>query len=237
MGKRLKKAWEKAWPSAFGGPWGWIISGLGTLGMIVWAFLKNWFASPYAPLTIPIAFLFILIVFTTMNAVRKYRWGRTINYENLIMKWLYKYGYSVQKISTDKVEWAIQSTHKDTKEGFPFLVAVYKTEPDFVSIFVNFKFTPEDQGELDRITSQPNSTLLEELRIEMARLGFEYAGLHHPMGVVAIGQKMAQDDSLTELAFLQAALRVRSAHSLCLSVISKYKKLSSTVNPVNLGFC
>jgi hypothetical protein len=69
--------------------------------------------------------------------------------------------------------------------------------------------------------------LLEELKIEMTRLGVEYRNFQVPLRIFWVGQKMTKDETLTELAFLQTALRVRSAYSLCVNVVQKYKKTHS----------
>lgn len=230
MHKKIKGFFGKIWPGAFSPIWGFIIAVGAVVGMIVWAALKRWFASPWAPFTIPLVALLILIVFSALNQIKKHRKGTIINYQQLIVGWLFKYGYSIQKILGDnRAEWMIKATHPDGR--VPFFVSAPKTEPDFVAIFVDSQFVPDDQAEIDKITAKPNSTLLEELRIEMARLGFEYRGLEHPLRSISLGQKMAKDDSLTELAFLQTALRVRSACNLYLSVISKYRKLNPSGQP------
>ena len=148
------------------------------------------------------------------------------------MKWLFKYGYSVQKIDVPDAEWAIKSTHKEA-ELAPFLVSVNKAEPDFVFISLVAQFAEDMQELIDKITAQASSTLLEELRIELAGLGCEYMGLQHPLRKVLLGQKIAKDDNLTELTFLQIALRVRLAQSVYLNVISKYRKLASSSDADN----
>jgi hypothetical protein len=224
MGTTRKKIWGKIWPSALGPAYSNLWAVVIVVGAIIWAWIKKWFASPYAPLMIPSILIVLLIYFALLNQIKKWRRGRTTNYQELIMKWLYKYQYSVQRIVEENTEWTIKSTHKEG--GIPFIVSAYKTEPDFITIAANSKLEPSEQAAVDIITAQPNSILIEDLRIEMSRLGFEHQGLKHPLRVVSIAQKMAKDNSLTELMFLQTALRVRSAQGLYINVISKYRKLN-----------
>ena len=230
MGKRIRSFIEKVWPGAFGQIWAYILTFLFAVGLLVWAWLKKWFASTYAPLTILIVLILIILSFSAFNQIRKFKRGKTINYQELILKWLLNYRYSVEKADDAAAEWIIKSTHISERHN-PFFIAVFKAEPDFLQIFVNSNV--EVESKLDEITSQPTSTLIEELQIEMIRLGLEYRGLQHPLRKLWICIKMNKDDTLTQLSFLQNTLRVRSALSLLVVLISKYRKLYSAANVHN----
>jgi len=85
----------------------------------------------------------------------------------------------------------------------------------------------EDQQRLDPITKDENLTLLEDLRIEMVRLGVGYLGINHPLRAITIEEKVPCDDTLTELAFMQKVMFIRRVQVLIGEFLRRVMKLST----------
>ncbi len=83
-------------------------------------------------------------------------------------------------------------------------VSVYrqKSDPEMVGIGINLRIPEADFEAIDSMTSSPTSTLVRDLRIELTRLGVQYAGFRHPLREISFVDQIVFDQSLTRPAFL-----------------------------------
>lgn len=149
------------------------------------------------------------------------------------MKWLFHYQYSIKKVVVDNALWQI-TVEENNKP--PINIAVLKTDPNFLKIAIGGNLNPKQVQELSKITSLVDATLIEELKIELARLGIEFKGLTHPLSAVYLSYTMALDDTLTQLSFIQTCLRIKHAWSLYDNVVIRYCKLHNMTNLLNRDY-
>jgi hypothetical protein len=215
MGKGIRKFFAQHWLKL-------LLFALSVVGVTIWTILKDWFASPYAFLTIPIVLLVVSLCFFLINQIQNMAHKKKKDYRKIITDWLFQYGYAAKRNDHDAAVWQISVISSDGTP--PIEVCILKNEPDFISIGIVCSISPEEIGPLTALTGQADSTLIEDLRIEMGRIGIEYRNLGHPLKSIYLAQKMALDNTLTPLSFLQTFLRVKHAISMFQCIIIKYKK-------------
>ena len=111
-------------------------------------------------------------------------------------------------------------------EGRPVVVCRLKGEL-FLTLGAKLLVSQEDQQRLDPITGDENSTILEDLKMEMARIGVGFEGINHPLRVIIIQEKVPCDDTLTELAFMQKVMFIRRVQMLIGEFLRRAMKLST----------
>jgi flagellar biosynthesis regulator FlaF len=201
-------------------------SAVATVAVIIWTGLKGWFSSVYAPLTIPIILLVIGLAFYIINQIQRYRHKRNINYQTLITKWLLDYHYLVKKASdySDKELWEIECTCQP--ENLTIKIAIFKDTPTYLTLGIIGKLSKQEQEDLVLYTSPINSTLVEEMQMEMNRLGVEYRDICHPLQHLELTRNLPLGDiSLDQIYLYNEIIRMRHAFALLTNVVKKYKKL------------
>jgi hypothetical protein len=107
----------------------------------------------------------------------------------------------------------------------PIKIAVFTQTPATLTLGVGGVLDKVEQDDLARYTSLPNSTLIEELQMEMNRLGIGYTNFGHPLASIELTHEIPLDDTLNQVYFLNEFLKMRHAIALCTNTVTKYKKL------------
>ena len=82
-------------------------------------------------------------------------------------------------------------------------VAVLRSrdDPVVVTLSLHLNPLPQDETAFDTLTGSKDSTLINDLVIEFARLGIEYQGLQHPIRQVSLVRKFLLYQDTTRLEF------------------------------------
>jgi hypothetical protein len=204
-------------------PWFWTL--LTTAGLIIWQYLKGWFVSIYAPLTIPIVFLTIGAVFFFINQIQQYKKRNISNYEALITKWLLDSGIRIKKVleHDDKILWVLETVSQF--DSNPIKVGVFKQTPSVLILGIGRLISKEEQEDLARYILPADSTLIEELQMEMNRVGIGYTNIDKPLTSMELNHEILLDNTLNQVFFLKEFNKMRHAFALISNTIKKYKKL------------
>ena len=202
------------------------MAGLLTVGPAIWVLLQSWPAYIIAPLII-LTFIGIssLILFF-LNQYKLWQKRRGIQIgriEPMMRNWLYRNGFSIKD---DRQPNAVFQFVARDEQGRPVVVGQLKGEL-FLTLGAKLLVSPEDQQRLDPITGDENSTLLEDLKMEMARSGVGFIGIIHPLRAITIEEKVPCDDTLTELAFMQKVMFIRRIQVLIGEFLRRAMKLST----------
>ena len=215
----LRKIWEKLATEIIRGL---IVAALIAIGTAIWAFLQSW----AAPLIIVIFVGTFGLTLFSLNQYRLWRGRRGIQIERIetvLRDWLYRYKFSITDDPQPKA--IFQFVARDS-EGRPVVVSQLKDEL-FLTLGAKLLVPEKDQQKLDSVTADKKSTLLDDLKIEMARFGVGFLGITHPLRAITIEEKVPCDDKLTELAFMQRVMFVRRAQILIGQLIGRAIKLST----------
>lgn len=211
----LRKVWEKLATAIIGGL---IVATLLAIGTAIWAFLQSW----AAPLIIVIFIGTFGLTLFSLNQYRLWRKSRSVQIEHIetvVRDWLYRYKFSITDDSQPNA--TFQFVARDS-EGRPVVVCQLRGEL-FLTLGAKLLVSEEDQQRLDPITGGENSTLLEDLKIEMARSGVGFVGIAHPLRAIIIEEKVPCDDTLTELVFMQKVMFIRRIQVLIGELLSRAK--------------
>ncbi|MFH1884193.1 MAG: DUF2299 family protein [Planctomycetota bacterium] len=215
----LHKIWDKLATEIIGGL---VVAGLLAIGTVIWALIQSW----AAPLIIVIFIGTFGLTLFSLNQYRLWRKRRSIQIERIepmVRNWLYKNGFTIQ--NDPRPISVFQFVARDA-QGRPVVVCQLKNEL-FLTLGAQLLVSKEDQQRLDPITGDENSTLLEDLKIEMVRFGVGFLGIDHPLRAITVEEKVPCDDTLTELAFLQRVMFVRRVQMLIGEFLRRAMKLST----------
>ena len=105
--------------------------------------------------------------------------GQTIERsEGIIWGWLDRTGLNVR---TEPLPVLTFYRYIVTQSYCTVAVLKSRDDPDVVTLSVNLNPLPQDETILYKLTGPKDSTLIDDLVIEFARLGIEYQGLQHPI--------------------------------------------------------
>ena len=138
------------------------------VGLLAW--LQN---VPHYLIVLVMMATFALIFFG-MNQLRLFRGKqKKVDLEKFVLGVLYNSGVTLKKEQDEKAIFTFATT--DIK-GQVIVVAQPKDDPSFTMLGSRFEIAVEDQALLDKVTNRPESTVVEDLKIEMARFGVMYEG-------------------------------------------------------------
>jgi len=193
-----------------------------TIGVPILAWLQSlpWYVIALSAIVAP---GFTLFSWNQYKLWQKRRSVQIGHIESVVRNWLYRNSFSIK--DDPQSSSVFQFVARD-QQNRPVIVCRLKGEP-FLTLGARLLVSEKDQQKLDPITGNEDSTLIEDLRIEMARTGVEYVGITHPLRVIDIQKKVSCDDTLTELALLQEAMFIRRIQVLIGEFLSRAMKLST----------
>ena len=217
--EKLRKLWDKLATGIIGGL---VVAAILAIGTAFWAFIQSW----AAPLIIVIFVGTFGLTLFSLNQYRLWRKSRGIQIErieSMVRNWLYRNGFSIQNDPQPNA--VFQFVARDA-QGRPVVVSQLRSEL-FLTLGAKLLVSPEDQQRLDPITGDENSTILEDLKMEMVRSGVGFIGIVHPLRDITIEEKVPCDDTLTELAFMQKVMFIRRIQVLIGEFLRRAMKLST----------
>ena len=138
----------------------------------------------------------------------------------IIRDWLDKTGLDVANSPIDTAYYRY-----NVKQGLR-VVSVYrhKVDSDVVTFGINLQIHEREYQFVDALTGAEDSTLIETLRIEFARLGVEFMGLNHPLRTVSINHRITFDENLSSITFCEHLLFMLRAQVLLSELINREAK-------------
>ena len=193
-----------------------------TAGVPLLAWLQSlpWYVIMLSPIG---AFGLTLFSLNQYRLWQKRRSTKIERIETVVRDWLHRYQFSVRD---DPQPNAVFQLVARDEQGRPVVVSQLRSEL-FLTLGARLLVTREDQQRLDPITRDENLTLLEDLKIEMARIGVEFIGIQHPLREIIIQEKIPCDDTLTELTFMQNVMFIRRIQVLIGEFLRRAMKLST----------
>lgn len=188
--------------------------------LLAWLQSLPWYVIMLSPIG-----AFGLTLFS-LNQYRLWQKRRSIKIEHIetaVRNWLYKGKFSIQDDPQPNA--VFQFVARD-EQGRPVVVCQLRVESS-LTLGARLLVSREDQQRLDPITGDENSTLLEDLKIEMVRIGVGFIGIQHPLREITIEEKIPCDDTLTELTFLQKVMFIRRIQVLIGELLRRAMKLST----------
>jgi hypothetical protein len=147
------------------------------------------------------------------------RW-RKRNLEDYVFNMLYRLGLGVKREKGTDND-VFRMSVGIAREGVTIWQA--KNRPEYLVIAVELVWPEQEWKIVDKITSNPQSTLLEDLKIALAQLGVAYTGIQHPMrSVMVMGQTLCID--LEQSNLLEAIELVRRGARLVGAMILKEER-------------
>jgi len=214
----------KLWKEYHGEIIGGAVTLLVTIGAIIWAFLRSW----VGPLIIPLAIgtfglgLFVINQWGAMTL----RW-RKRNLEDYVFNMLYRLGLGVKREKETDND-VFRMSVGIGREGVTIWQA--KNRPEYLVVGVELVWSEQEYKIVDKITINPQSTLLEDLKIALAQLGVAYTGVQHPIrSVMVMGQTLCLD--LEQSNLLEAIELVRRGGRLVAAMITKEERRVGKVSP------
>lgn len=175
----------------------------------IWTGLKGWFASPYAPLFVPVLLAVVGLTFYAANQIRESRdkkgFSRKTDAEiaDILRKWLDKRHYSSRLAPNDKTLFHVVGTDPQKRS-----LNVFKPKENSSVICISLSM---NEKQIEQILPQPHQNIARfRVGIEMARLGL----LCHPEAPMRIEQELQCDEFLTESSFWNAIDKIRQGHVL-----------------------
>lgn len=144
--------------------------------------------------------------------------------ERTLREWLYRRGYQVHDASQPGALFAFEAKLHDIPIT---IVRLPKTEA-FITLLGALSVDPEYQKHVQALPEVQRIKILQELRIEMARLGVGYSGIADPLNRVELSTEIACDRSLTEEALLRAVMFIIRGIILLRQLIKKEVSIAST---------
>lgn len=105
--------------------------------------------------------------------------------------------------------------------GIPVTIKRRKVDPFFFHFGVVITWNNENKVKINALKEPFLSTLLSDIKIEMARLGIQHSGIIHPLNEILLIDSTPIDDSLTRYDFLQHIFFVIRASSLVAALIER----------------
>jgi hypothetical protein len=201
---------------------------LATAGTVVWAWLADWFSSDQAPLTIPLvlgAFAFSIAIADRVSRYRSQTLFRPLSSEALrltIQQWLKEYGFTIlelppnDELEKSKYDWDFFATI----ESITLYVAFDPTE-SMIMTSTYYIVLENWEADFDRMTSDIEIGLLNEIIIELAHFEVGYDGVRHPLRQITINDQILYDETFSKLGFVEKAKHVLFARSAADAIISR----------------
>ena len=141
-----------------------------------------------------------------------------IKIEATLRSWLDKWRF---KISRDAQPNMLFQFKAEDNLGCVMLVARPKDVNSFILIGGIWNIPPELETQFNSMPDNMRMDMLENLQIEMLRLGVSYIGLDTPLKKVGIEIRVPCDENCTESVFLREFQKARYAYLLMTTIMRK----------------
>ncbi len=185
---------------------------------IIWAFLES-----LGPWIIVIGFALVGIGLLIINQLHTIRARRKKGLANLndqeirktIRDWL-----DVPYLSIEPKVYPDKFLHFDVtgKHGIPVTVERLRTDPYRLNLGVKVNWEEEAKVKLQNLREPLRSNLINNLRIEMLRLGIQFVMSGQPFEEIVLIEQIPLDNSLTSFYFLQRIFFVVRAAKLIMEL-------------------
>ena len=158
----------------------------------------------------------------TINQLHLLRLRRkTKNIEDFVASLLIKLGVALRKDKNDKAKFQFTITHSNEH----IVIAQLLDNLDLLTFGIKLNVIEGDRELLDKVTARQESTVIEDLKIEMARFGVMYQGIIHPLRSITI-MTAVPSVGLSEASLLGGIEFIRRARILLQSLIRKEVRIS-----------
>jgi hypothetical protein len=138
-----------------------------------------------------------------------------------IRQWTYGLGYSVARRNVPGQAFVLDI---DVRDGPTYEVSMPTNQP-LLTIRSSITIDPQIQGRLDAITADPHSTLIFDMRRDLALLGVSHQGFAHPLRQVELVQITPVDESLNWYTFFtQHFYLVRRGTALVIITLEQLRR-------------
>jgi hypothetical protein len=231
MGTKRNRLWNSI-QVLLSSPQFWAV--VGSMLTALWAWAKGWFASPYAPLTIPIILLVVALTFYLVNQVKSTRAKRGLTklshkeIETQVREWIDISAWKIQKGALPNgVLLSYDLTHGD----LPIHIERQAKQPEVFYLASEISLThlvPKNK----RMSREDWESLAGKLAIEMARQGIQWSfsgdegdkKLANKEERIRLIDYVILDDSLTGFYFREKVMFVVRALILVIEVSREFFK-------------
>ncbi len=223
MDKKKGKAWSVI-QVILSSPQFW--SGVGTVLTAIWAWAQGWFASYWAPLTIPIILIVVALTFYLVKQFKVNEKEKQLTelsdkeLESTIHGWVDIPRISVTRQTNDETLFQFDVV---APNSIPITIKRRKVDPFFFHFGVIVTWKPETKEKLRSQQEPMRSNLMSNLRIEMLRLGIQFE-MKGNFDEILLVQTIPLDDTLTRFYFLQQIYFVIRCASLVGELIEQSLK-------------
>lgn len=152
--------------------------------------------------------LFLINQFRTWWPTRRIKDDRWLS--DAIARWLLSAKFSVTKVTTEDT---IFHYHTEM-HGRKFSIMKTKDNPDDLKFSFILSIKENEQSFIDKLDNDTASKLMEDMRIEMSRLGVLYSNLKLPLRDIYIENYLPIDFRLERFKLIQCALLMIRANVL-----------------------
>ena len=143
--------------------------------------------------------------------------------ESQTKDWLFRYGYSLRDTRNEAFAFAY---HVEDPQKRVFAVGMPTDDPDFVLLTVTLNASPTQQGFINDVMSDPKLSVLQDLRIEFARLGVLYQGLVTPFTGVGLAIRLHRDSAMQKDVFFDRVTSMICAQVVFTETLAKAIRLA-----------